>query len=157
MRLGAGLLLAVLAATAYAGEIYNWKDSNGRANYADTPPPGNTPIRTLSGRTVEIPMPPQLENTKGAKPIASPAAEETLELRKRQAQAADKQAQNEKAAADTAEKRANCDRARNYLTALESGQRVARFNDKGEREFLDDSQRAQEIESTRKSVDSWCK
>ncbi|MCK7502053.1 MAG: DUF4124 domain-containing protein [Comamonadaceae bacterium] len=55
MRLGAALLLAALAAAASAGEIYHWKDKEGRANYADTPPPGNTPARTLSGRTAEIP------------------------------------------------------------------------------------------------------
>lgn len=157
MRLGAALLLATLAAAASAGEIYHWKDKEGRANYADTPPPGNTPTRTLSGRTTEYPAPQQPESTQGAKPGATSAAEETLELRKRQAQTADKQAQAEKAAADAAERRTNCERARNQLAALESGQRIARFNDKGEREFLDDAQRAQETDIARKAADSWCK
>ncbi len=157
MRLGAALLLAALAAAASAGEIYHWKDREGRANYADTPPPGNTPARTLSGRTTEIPLPPQPENAQGVKSGAAAAAEEAVELRKRQAQAADKQAQAEKVAADAAEKRSNCERARNQLAALESGQRMARFNDKGEREFLDDAQRAQETEIARKAADSWCK
>jgi len=157
MRLGAALLLAALAAAASAGEIYHWKDKEGRANYADTPPPGNTPTRTLSGRVTEFPVPPQPENAQGAKSGATSAAEEAVELRKRQAQAADKQAQAEKAAADAVERRTNCERARNQLAALESGQRVARFNDKGEREYLDDAQRAQETDFARKAADSWCK
>ena len=36
----------------------------------------------------------------------------------------------------------NCQRARSHMASLESGQRVASTNDKGEREILDDNQRA---------------
>lgn len=161
MRLGAALLL-VLAASASAaeGEIYTWKDRDGRTHYADNPPPGNTPARTLSGRSADRPSPAPAagDGPAAAIPRTAPsAAEQELEFRKRRAEAAESQAKADKAKAEAEEKRRNCERARTQLAALESGQRVARFNDKGEREFLDDTQRAQEIEAARKSADSWCR
>lgn len=156
MRLGAAVLLALAAAAATAGDIYTWKDKDGRVTYSDNPPPGNIPARTLGGRNAEAaPGPP--ENVQGDKARAPTAADQELEFRKRRAEASEQQVKADKAAAEAEDKRKNCERARNQLTALESGQRVARYNDKGEREFLDDAQRAQEIESARKAVDSWCK
>lgn len=160
MRWGAALLLALAAsAAAGEGEIYTWKDKDGRINYADNPPPGNTPARTLSGRNAEkAPAPSVTSDTPAAAPRTQPsAAEQELEFRKRRAEAADNQAKADKVKAEAEERRRNCERARNQLAALESGQRMARVNEKGEREFLDDTQRAQEIESARKSADSWCK
>ena len=41
--------------------------------------------------------------------------------------------------------------------ALQSGQRIVRFNTQGEREFLDDAGRAKEMEEAQKSVSEWCK
>ena len=38
-RAGLALLLAVLAATASAGELYRWKDAAGVTHYSDSPPP----------------------------------------------------------------------------------------------------------------------
>jgi hypothetical protein len=160
MRWGAALLL-VLATGAVAdeGEIYTWKDKDGRINYADNPPTGNTPARTLSGRNAEKEPPaPAATETAAEAPKAQPsAAEQELEFRKRRGEAADNQAKAEKAKAESDERRRNCERARNQLAALESGQRVVRSNEKGDREYLDDAQRAQEIETTRKAAESWCK
>ena len=43
------------------------------------------------------------------------------------------------------------------MRSLEDGMRIARTNDKGEREILDDQQRAQEIERTKQGMSSNCK
>ena len=40
---------------------------------------------------------------------------------------------------------------------MESGQRMARMNDKGEREILDDKQRAEESRRAREVIASDCK
>jgi hypothetical protein len=162
MRLGAALLLVLAAgANAADGEIYTWKDKDGRTHYADNPPSGNTPARTLSGRSTDKPASAAAsggDTPAAVAPRSAPsAAEQELEFRKRRAESAENQAKAEKAKAEAEEKRRNCERARNQLAALESGQRVARFNDKGEREFLDDAQRAQEVEAARKSAETWCK
>jgi hypothetical protein len=150
----AALLLALAAATAGAQEIYNWRDREGRTNYADNPPPGDTPARTLSGRSYQAPAVPEPAQTDKAKPGT---ADQDLEFRKRQAESAEKAAKQQKLAAEAEDRRRNCEQARNQLSALESGQRMARYNDRGEREYLDDAQRAEEIAHTRKAVDSWCK
>jgi hypothetical protein len=155
MRLTAALMLALLAGTATAGEIYTWKDKEGRVNYADSPAPDATSVRTLRGREGEGSATPA-DSPAVEKPAAKSVAEQELEFRKRLAEAAENKAKADKDAAAAADKRSNCERARNLLKGLESGHRVARFNAKGEREFLDDAQRAEEIANARKAVASWC-
>jgi hypothetical protein len=50
----------------------------------------------------------------------------------------------------------NCARAQSALRTLQSGVRVSRVNEKGEREFLDDNQRAAEEKQARDMVASNC-
>lgn len=149
-------LLAVAAMSAGAGEIYTWKDKDGRINYADNPPPGSSKARTLGGKDVETVTQPA---TPAAAEKAGPktAAEQDLDFRKRQSEAADQKAKTDKDAAAAEEKKKNCERARGQLAALESGQRLTRTDAKGEREYLDDKQRAEETANAKKSVESWCK
>lgn len=155
MRCTAVLLLVLLAGTAGAAEIYTWKDRDGRVNYADNPPSGSTQARTLSGRDTE-PVTALATQPAAAESAPKSVADQDLEFRKRQAEAAEQKAKAAKEAAAAEEKQKNCERARIQLKALESGQRVAQFNAKGEREFLDDAQRAQAIASAKKAADSWC-
>ena len=51
----------------------------------------------------------------------------------------------------------NCSRARSALAMLDSGQRVSRVNAKGEREVLDDRQRADEGRRAREIIASDCR
>lgn len=155
MRRTAALFLVLLAGTAGAAEIYTWKDRDGRVNYADNPPSGSASARTLSGRDTEPVAAPATQPAAGESAQKS-VADQDLEFRKRQAEAAEQKAKAAKEAAAAEEKQKNCERARNQLKALESGQRVAQFNAKGEREFLDDAQRAQAIANAKKVADSWC-
>ena len=80
-----------------------------------------------------------------------------LEARRK---AAEQQAQA-KAKADeariAAQRADNCARARSYLQTLDSGMRIARTNDKGEREFLDDQARAAEAKRARDTIASDCR
>ncbi|HOG03941.1 MAG TPA: DUF4124 domain-containing protein, partial [Accumulibacter sp.] len=57
----------------------------------------------------------------------------------------------------TAQRQEDCDAARRSLQAMESGERVAMRDARGERYFLDDSQRQQEIARIRQTVQSNCK
>jgi hypothetical protein len=80
-----------------------------------------------------------------------------MEARKRAAE----QEQSARAKVDeeklTAQRAENCRRARGHVAALESGQRMARVNDKGEREVLDDRGRAEELRQSREVITSDCK
>ena len=51
--------------------------------------------------------------------------------------------------------RENCTRAREALHTMQSG-RVTRFDSKGERVFLDETQLAQETARAQREVQQWC-
>lgn len=94
-------------------------------------------------------------------PAAEPAASSPLarEVEARRLKAEQEQAAKAKGeAVHAAEVRAeNCKRARGAQAALESGQRMARTNEKGEREVLDDRARAEELGQARSVVASDCR
>lgn len=155
MRLLVSLLMSAAALSvtsqALAGEyIYQWKDKSGQYVYSDNPPPGNIPSRMLRRDAVgEVSLP-------AANPTAPTTADRDLESKKRQQEQTEKQAKADKDSADAKAKAQNCETAKNQLAALESGQRIARFNAQGEREFLDDAQRSAEVERTRKIIADSC-
>ena len=51
----------------------------------------------------------------------------------------------------------NCRRARSHMATLDSGIRLSRTNEKGEREILDDKQVADEMNRTRQIISSDCR
>jgi type IV secretory pathway VirB10-like protein len=172
-RMARALLLG-LTVFALAGDAlaqWAWKDDNGRVVYSDRPPPSGV----KSGSIVRQPsnaqtvLPPQQAGaaadsqrpaTEGRPPAASNApktvAEQEMEFRKRQIERAEaeKKAQDEQQR--NATKAAECERAKGYLKAVEDGQRIARTDASGNREFLDDSQRVAEAERARKIMQSTC-
>jgi len=156
MRVSAATLFLSASALLFAGDlmageyIYQWKDKSGQIVYSDNPPAGNIPSRRLRRDAVgEI-------TGQEAAPTKS-VADQDLELKKRQQEQSEKQAKSDKESADSKARAQNCEMAKNQLAALESGQRIARFNAQGEREYLDDAQRATEVERTRKAVADNCK
>jgi hypothetical protein len=84
------------------------------------------------------------------------AAEKEADFRKRQQESAKEREKQDLAAQDAAGKRENCERAQEYVRTIESGQRITRTDSKGERYFLDDAQRAQELNNARQAVKQWC-
>src|SRR5262245_57314094 len=153
------VLIAAVAFTGAAAAQSKWVDKDGRVNYGDAPPQGSNATSmgrapsgySPSGYSAESEASDKKDDAK--KPLS--AAEQDAENRKRQKEAEkdrEKQAQTEQAAAA---KRENCARANENMRVLESG-RVARYDSKGERYFLDDSQLAQETVRARQEVRQWC-
>jgi hypothetical protein len=91
-----------------------------------------------------------------AAPGKAPVDPELEERRKRaeQEQVARTEADKQKAAAV---RKDNCQRAREQLATLDSGQRIARIKADGEREILDDEQRAKEARRARDAIASECR
>ena len=93
-----------------------------------------------------------------AAPLLAPkASDPELEARRKKAEQEitdKKKAEDAKVAATRAE---NCNRAKANMRMIDSGVRMTRTNDKGEREFLDDSARAAETRRTREVMASECK
>lgn len=149
MRIHVALLAAVLAAPVFAGEIYSWRDKDGKMHYSDVPPPAPTEPRKIGSIAAPAGTPAASER-RGV-------ADQNLEFKKRRAAASESEAKDQQKLAEAEESRVNCEQARNQLSALQSGERMVRFNAAGEREYIDDAQRAVEIERSRKAVDAWCK
>jgi len=153
------LLLVSLPAEAQ----WKWKDKGGRIQYSDLPPPVGTPDQDILSR----PNAPRRGNAPvaaasaaSAPVLASTAApravEPELEARRKRAEgeiAARSKVEEDRIAAAKAD---NCSRARAQLRTFESGIRVTRTNEKGEREVLDDKQRADETKHARDVVAADC-
>lgn len=84
-------------------------------------------------------------------------AEKNLDFKKRQQESAEKSEKDAKEKSVAAERRENCDRAQKQVAMLESGQRIATFDEKGERRIMDDAEQANEMERARRIVSEACK
>ena len=169
MRLCLPLIALACLATlpGPADAQWRWRDKTGQINASDRPPPQDIPEKDIIGR----PAPADLRRA-GAAAAALPASgtsapaaasapptalEREVQARKKaadQEQAAKAKADEERMSTQRAD---NCRAARGHLSALESGQRIARTNDKGEREVLDDKGRAEELRRAREVIASDCR
>lgn len=154
------LAATLLTAFSASAQIYSWKDKDGRPHYGDTPPPSveATPIRAPQAPPAPPPPPGAGRSVDGRDP-APPAslAEREQAFRERRAAAAEAEAAADAAAARRQELERFCSAAKNELAALRSGQRMARFNARGEREFLDDDTRAAEIGRLEQQTSERCR
>lgn len=161
----APLLLAVLSPlSADAAPQWKWRDSAGRLQYSDRPPPAGTRdqdilTRPAASRQVIAPAATDLPASNAAAAAPRPAvkaSDPALEARKRKADE-EKQAQAKADEQKQAKARAeNCDRARSYQRTLDDGIRISRTRADGEREILDDAARAQEQARNRQVMASNC-
>ena len=152
----AGLMLAFAAGAS--AQLYRWVDSDGKVRYGDTPPPGvkATTLRPPSGSSESAPAAGDGAAAKDARKGPQTPAEQEADFRKRQMGAQKAREKDDQASRDTLAKQDNCARARESLASLESGQRISRTGADGARYYLDDAQRAAEIDKARQSVNSWC-
>ena len=172
MKSARALFFALAMATSLtAAAQYQWIDKNGSRVYSDVAPPADIPAKNIlkqpRGSSLTAPVaaaPAQAAPATAAASAATPASgpatagvDKALEEKKKQAEAAEaakKKAEEQKLAQARAE---NCKRAREGKATLESGVRMARTNEKGEREVLDDTQRAAELKRINGIIQSDCK
>jgi hypothetical protein len=155
---GTALMLCSLPAHAQ----WKWRDARGQVHASDMPPPREVAEKDILQRPNSpnrrpVAQPTVMAASAAAAPVLKPTAE--TELDKKIKAAEREQAEKAKAEeARLAEARAeNCKRARSHMATLESGIRIARTNDKGEREVLDDRQRADEMRRAREIIASDCR
>ena len=141
-------IIALLVANAANAQIYQWKDESGKTFLSDKPPPGQ--VRVQRKLAPESATPASSEATQKS------LADREFEYRKRQKESQESAKKSDTEQAAAADKRENCENARRRLQALESGERITMRDDKGERYFLEDAQREQEIARVRQAVQSNC-
>lgn len=158
VALCAALAGAMLALPAQAQ--WKWRDKGGQIQYSDLPPPSGVSEQDILQR----PTASQQRRPAAGAPAAAPASgaplktvDPELEAKRKKAEQ-DTEAKNKAAEEKLAAARAeNCARAKGYLRSIDDGLRIARTNDKGEREILDEKARADEARRTREIIATDCK
>ncbi|MHB8948064.1 MAG: DUF4124 domain-containing protein [Rhodoferax sp.] len=158
------LLLASLVSLAAQAQ-WQWTDKDGRKVFSDRAPPADVLERNILKRPgstnttkAEIPAPVAAAAPQSATsaPSLSGVDKELAAKKKKadEAQAAQRKAEQEKIVKARIE---NCVRAKQAKANFDSGVRISRINEKGEREVLDDAARATELKRIQYIVDADCK
>lgn len=166
----AGGLLLIAAPAAQAQ--YKWKDAQGQLHVSDLPPPREVPERNIlqrptGSRAAARPAvaPPAAASAPAtaaaarASAASSPGAPVDAELQRRRQQQEQQAAQQAQAEAQrqAALRADNCQRARNQLALLQSGQRMMRLDAAGQPVVLDDAGRQADIQRTEQVIRSDCR
>ena len=140
LRLASCLAVCALAFAALpaAAALYKWTDENGRVVYGDTPPAG------VKAERVNAAVPPADPNA-----IREMAAKDA-QINKRQQARVDEEAKAEKAQADAKAKLERCAQIRANIQTLRSDANVVRYNEKGEKIYLEGPDRAKGIADSEK-------
>ena len=158
------LLALACSAPLLASAQWQWVDKSGRKVFSDqAPPPDITPDRILKqpagrGRIVETAPAAPVATAAPAANLPKPSGKDkALEDKKKQFEAAEaekKKAEEQKVAEARAQ---NCNRAKLSKANFDSGVRISRVNEKGEREILDDEKRAAEVKILNDVIARDCK
>jgi hypothetical protein len=175
-------VLALAAGDAAAQAQWSWRDASGNITYSDTPPPSDVQPGSILHQPAVAPAnspngggpsgsyssgaaqpadgseasAPQAGGRPPAAPQGKSLAEQEAEFRKR---AMDREKAEQKAEQDEAqakERAATCAQAQGYLQMIESGTRLMRPDAEGNRNFMDEDQRAAESEKTRDVIAKNC-
>lgn len=146
MKKTIGLILLLLSGTVY-GQLFKCVSPSGKVEYASVCPPGsrqeNTGIRSAPGASSAAPQ--------------KSSAERDAEFRKRQMEKQETATKQDKKTAEEEQRQRACESTRSYLASLKSGARITRTDpNTGERAYLEDADRAREIETTQKALDANC-
>ena len=167
-------LLVGAACLIGAGVVaqWQWMDKDGRKVYSDRAPPADVLEKNILKRPggvakAAISAVPASGDSAVATPVPNPQSAASVpklsgvdkELTERKKQAADAEAAKRRAEEErvTKAKIENCALGKQAKATLDSGVRIARTNDKGEREVLDDAARAAEAKRVQNIMDASCK
>lgn len=162
------LLLLGLVVAGSAQAQWKWRDAKGNVQYSDLPPPPGVlekdilqrpPSATRNIVVVPVGQAAAPASAPAPKPAASAPSKAEQEAAARQKQEQDREAakrkEEERKVAEA--RRENCSRAQASLRDLQSGMRISRTNEQGERSYLDDNQRQAEVDRARQVIASECK
>lgn len=155
--------LICLAACLYAltaSAQWQWVDKDGRKVFSDMAPPADIPDKNI----VKRPGSRGASFPSAAGAPAEPASaampagvDKALSEKKKQAdvaEAAKRKAQEDRNAQIRAE---NCARAQQAKAGVDAGGRMTRINERGEREFMDESAIATESQRLQGLIDENCR
>jgi hypothetical protein len=143
------LFAALLVSTLAQAQIYQWKDQDGKTIISDKPPTDGQAQRKYGGSIAPAASDSPASEKKNI-------ADQELDFQKRRKEAQEKQEKEQKAQQQAEQQKKYCSGLNNRLQAYKSGERIAMRDDKGERYFIDDNQRAQEIQEMQQEIGNSC-
>lgn len=147
-----GLAALAWMGSANAQDIYKWVDSEGVTRYTASPPPAG-----VAATLIQAAPPPSAEAASKAKADARRKIHEAnRRAAERSREQAKQQAQDEGELQSAAARLQLCATSREQLGTLERGRSVYRYNERGERVYLEDSARDAEIARLRTEVATYC-
>lgn len=155
----------VLAACLYAltaSAQWQWLDEDGRKVFSDRPPPAHVPDKNIlkrpGSRSSALPA-PAAPSAPAPAAAAAPQAgvDKSLQEKRKQAEAAEAAKRKEEEERNARIRAENCSRAQQAKTGIDSGARIARINEKGEREFLDEGGLAAESQRLQTIINENCR
>jgi hypothetical protein len=155
------LLLALLAAPAFAQ--YSWIDDKGTRVFSDRPPPPGTPAarilktpRTLDALAPAPAAPPAPPAAEGAK-AAPTLAEREADFRKRQSEQAKADKKDQQDAQKQAVQAERCTALKRREMTLTAGSRLSEYDEKGQKSYVSDDERARRLAETRRLQAAECR
>jgi hypothetical protein len=152
---------------------WQWIDKDGRKVFSDQSPPTDIPAKNIlrqpgpKGRSsvaVEAAAPASDAAQAAASAASKPASpvpkvsgkDSELEKKKKLADAAEAEKKKAREEEEPKARTENCARAKSAKASFDSGTRIARTNEKGEREFMDDAARAAEAKRAESIIAANC-
>lgn len=139
-----GLLISIttlLPTTTQAQQVYKWKDEKGRLHYTQTPPPARY---AQAVNIKERPAPAPAVN--GQKAAAGTTATNT-----------DNKATASKPAPAPKLSASDCKAMQDNLALLQTGRRLYENDAGGERAYMTEERRAQQIQTYQQNIANGCK
>lgn len=158
--------IALMLTCAASGSVlaqFVWIDANGTRQYSDRPPPASVP----KNRILKEPGSQQRSSSPADAEAATPAgvkdpaavvkgpqttAEKNADFIKRKNEQAEKDKKAAEEARAASDKAKNCERAQAYSRSLQSGERIASTDKNGEKSYISDERRAQDLRDTQRAL-----
>ena len=140
----APVLLALAVGSAQAQPLYKWVDEKGVTQYSQSPPPEGT----KGAAKMELRVSPQ--------PSGAADDWKAKEMLSKQKKAKDEVVGERTRQQEASMRRDRCHSAADRLGLYRSQVPVYRFNDKGERVYIEDAERPAEMARAQAEVEKYC-
>lgn len=153
---GTGIALALACLPTLAQAQWIWKDDQGKTVISDQAPPPSVPLSRIVRQPGRSSPATAADDSKDDAAKTKSLADQDLEFKKRQKDSADAA---KKAQEDADRKKIvddHCSSQRQNLTTLQSGQRMTRTDDNGQRYFVDDATRAADVQRAQADIAKNC-
>lgn len=140
------LLLMALGLAANADQVYRWVDKDGHVHYSQTPPPSTNVTAQTVNITPPAPDPTTVHNEQNLSKVLTDKQQAAEEAKKKADADAAQKAQQQKF----------CDDLRQRLAVLQQSGRVATVDAQGNKQYVDDDQRAKQEQDLQNQIAQSC-